>query len=131
MLIKHHALKAHTGVEIQIYSFLTSTLHFLDFHAKATRDNFYRLTECGTIYMNIAMIMGYSCKYTTTSKNLSRLQHLHILTYMWDWTQHNRQKEGIKIQLMSSISNSFESYHYITLKVTDIVKVNKPNKSLM
>jgi len=35
-LIKHHAIKAHTGVEIQIYSFLTPTLHFLDFHAKTT-----------------------------------------------------------------------------------------------
>jgi len=61
VLIKHHAIKAHTGVEIQIYSFLTPTLHFLDFHAK-TRDSFYRLIMCGTMYMNIIMVMGYSSK---------------------------------------------------------------------
>lgn len=30
--------------------------------------------------MNIVMIMGYSCKNTGTSKNLSQLQHFHILT---------------------------------------------------
>jgi len=39
----------------------------------------------GTMYMNIVMIMGYSCKNTATSKNLSRL-HFHILTNIG--TQH-------------------------------------------
>jgi hypothetical protein len=66
--MKHYAIKAQTGVEIQIYSFLTPTLHFLDFHAKTTTDSFYRLIMCGTMYMNIVMIMGYSCKNTATSK---------------------------------------------------------------
>lgn len=86
MLIKHHAIKAHRGVETQIYSFLTPTLHFLDFHAKTARDSFYKLIMCGTMYMNIVMIMGYSCEDTATSKNLSRLQHFHILTNIE--TQH-------------------------------------------
>lgn len=31
---------------------------------------------------------------------------------------------------MSSFSNSCESDHYITLKVTDFVEVNRQNKSL-
>lgn len=80
MLIKHHAIHAPTGVEIQIYSFLTPTLHLLDFHAKTTKDSFYRLIMCGTMYMVIVMIMGYSCKNIATSKNLSRVQNFHILT---------------------------------------------------
>jgi len=80
VLIKHHAIKAHRGVEIQIYSFLAPTLYFLDFQAKTTTGSFYTLIMCGTLYMNIVMIMGYSCKNTTTSKNLSKLQHFNILT---------------------------------------------------
>jgi len=32
---------------------------------------------------------------------------------------------------MSKFTNGFENDHYITLKVTDIVEVNKQNKSLM
>ena len=35
---------------------------------------------CGTMYMVIVMIMGYSCKNIATSKNLSRVQNFHILT---------------------------------------------------
>jgi hypothetical protein len=131
VLITHHAIQAPTAVEIQIYSFLTPTLHLLDFHAKTTKDSFYTLIMCGTMYMVIVMIMGYSCKNIATSKKSVTSAKLPHSNKHWDWAHHNGQEDGIKIQLISGFSNSFGSDHYITLKVTDFVEVNKQNKSLM
>jgi hypothetical protein len=135
-------MKVHTSLSLLSTMQLKSTyrngntdLLILDpnttlFRFPCKNDSFYKLM-CGTTHMNIVMTMGYSCKNTGSSKNLSQLQHFHILTNIWDWAHHNRQEDGIKIQLMSSFSNSCESDHYITFKVTDFVEVNKQNKSLM